>query len=301
LTVEYHPDPQIEGRRVIVDVIIPTRDRPQMTTEAVRSVLAQTHQDVNVIVVDDASVRPPLEDLRDERVRIVRNVRSRGPQAARQAGFEHGSASHVALLDSDDIWEPHKLERQLEAIGSADAITSWHAWERTGEPGKSAAVRQTAGPTRPLMTNNMSSPLFTRRSVERSGGFLPPGVPQLPTAEHVEFWVRYTKTSTVAVLPEVLTCCRHHPGERESDGLRLRTAADAYAYILDTHRSHLASFPDDLATMFAMTGARYVGAGAWRDGLAFLARSLSVPGSTNRRALLQRYVPFVVKAVALQK
>jgi glycosyltransferase involved in cell wall biosynthesis len=96
-----------------VSVIIPTYNRSAMLREAIASVLAQRDADYELIVVDDGSTdetRATLADLKN--VIVVRNQR-RGPAAARNRGVAIARAPLIAFLDSDDLWAPEKLRRQL--------------------------------------------------------------------------------------------------------------------------------------------------------------------------------------------
>ena len=96
-----------------VSVIIPTHNRRVMVTEAIESVLAQINADFEIIVVDDGSTDGTLDELaRFDRIIIEQTVR-RGPAAARNRGVALANAPLIAFLDSDDLWAPHKLRRQL--------------------------------------------------------------------------------------------------------------------------------------------------------------------------------------------
>lgn len=102
----------------IVSVIIPTYNREDTIEQAVRSVLKQTYQDLEVIVVDDGSsdyTSKLMENLlnEDPRVRYLRNESNRGPQAARNTGIQEALGQYIAFLDSDNEWLPQKLELQM--------------------------------------------------------------------------------------------------------------------------------------------------------------------------------------------
>ena len=278
-----------------VDVIIPTRDRPDLTDEAVRSVLNQTHTNLRVLVVDDASSGPALHSITDTRVDLIRRSIQGGPQAARQSGLESSDAPFVALLDSDDLWKPSKLESQLTRLVSGDnvqAVLTWHQWTHGHDV---LSIVRPHGPTRPNMTNNMSSPVFTRESLDSVGGFYPPGTPVLPTMEHVEFWVRYTACSEVAVIPQVLTICRSHTGTRESDFSGSAAAAAAVVYVVEAHKDSLANHPDYLAELFVKAGARYLDIGDRPHGTHYLARGLKCAPRDTRGKLLRKYGPFTAR------
>jgi glycosyltransferase involved in cell wall biosynthesis len=107
-----------------VSVVIPTCDRPELATRAVRSALAQTHRDLEVIVVvdgPDEATEKALAEVGDPRLRVVvLPVRGRAPNA-RNAGARGARGRWVALLDDDDEWLPGKLAVQLSLAAASTA------------------------------------------------------------------------------------------------------------------------------------------------------------------------------------
>lgn len=100
-----------------VSVVIPTHNRPQLLARAVNSVLQQTFQDFELIIVDDASTpRVLAESFNDKRVRILRNEKSEGGSRSRNRGIFASSSKWIAFLDDDDAWQPDKLEQQLKML-----------------------------------------------------------------------------------------------------------------------------------------------------------------------------------------
>lgn len=101
----------------LISIVIPTRHRPDLVVRAVRSVLGQTHQALEVIVVidgpDDLTVKS-LVDIKDFRLRIKALPTNHGPAEARNAGVKEARGRWVAFLDDDDEWLPQKLSRQLQ-------------------------------------------------------------------------------------------------------------------------------------------------------------------------------------------
>lgn len=107
------------GRSLPVDVsvIIPTYNRGPFLAEAINSVLAQTYQNVEVVVVDDGSSDDTLERLQPYGSKISIVTTNHGGAAhARNAGMKVAKGRYVAFLDSDDRYLPHKLALQVQIL-----------------------------------------------------------------------------------------------------------------------------------------------------------------------------------------
>ena len=101
-----------------VSVVVPTYNRADVLPRAIDSALAQTIDDVEVVVVDDASTEDieSVVDRYGDRVRYLAHETNRNGSAARNTGIRNSTGEYVAFLDSDDEWRPEKLERQLECL-----------------------------------------------------------------------------------------------------------------------------------------------------------------------------------------
>ena len=109
-----------------VSVVIPTYNRAETLPRAIDSVLEQTVEDLEVLVVDDGSTdHTPsvLADYTDPRLRTVVHSTNRGANVARNTGIDRARGEYVAFLDSDDEWLPEKLERQLTTL--EDRSSDW--------------------------------------------------------------------------------------------------------------------------------------------------------------------------------
>ena len=104
-----------------VSVIIPTYNRALLLQKAIQSVLDQTFQDFEIIVVNNYSIDNTIEVVRsfnDKRIKII-NIRNEGIIArSRNRGLKESQGNYIAFLDSDDLWLPEKLEKQVELLDS---------------------------------------------------------------------------------------------------------------------------------------------------------------------------------------
>ncbi len=105
--------------RVSVSVVIPTYNRESLVLRAIHSALGQTHTDLEVIVVDDASkdrTASVVDAIPDPRLRLLRHPTNLGGAVARNTGLRAARGDFIALLDSDDEWLPEKLQVQIGAL-----------------------------------------------------------------------------------------------------------------------------------------------------------------------------------------
>lgn len=114
----------------LVSVIMPAYNAQDYIEEAIRSVQAQTQQNWELLVLDDGSTDDTLAIAQrlarsDPRIRLLPNEENMGVAKTRNRGFSLSRGTYVALLDSDDVWLPEKLERQLEALQRTGADLSY--------------------------------------------------------------------------------------------------------------------------------------------------------------------------------
>lgn len=102
-----------------ISVIIPTYNRAHIIKESIQSVLDQSVLPLEVIIVDDHSTDNTSEvvnSFNNERIKYVLNKGAKGANGARNTGIKMAKGSYIAFQDSDDIWLPKKLEKQLKYI-----------------------------------------------------------------------------------------------------------------------------------------------------------------------------------------
>lgn len=198
----------------LVSVIIPTYNRAAWVAEAVASVLAQTWRDFELLVVDDGSTDATLEAVAPWRERLIylRTRENQGVAAARNLGARAAQGRWLAFLDSDDLWRPRKLERQMAYLKAHPEIRICQTdelWVRRGRrvnPPQSH-LKQGGRIFLPSLQRCLVSPsavMLCRRLFWEAGGF----DESLPACEDYDLWLRLAWRHDIGLLPEPLVVKR---------------------------------------------------------------------------------------------
>ena len=102
-------------RKDKISVVIPTYNREELIARSIYSVLEQTYDNLEVIVVDDASTdhtKEVVKGIKDKRVKYIQLKQNAGASNARNIGIEAAMGEYIAFQDSDDVFYPDKLEKQ---------------------------------------------------------------------------------------------------------------------------------------------------------------------------------------------
>ncbi len=207
-----------------VSIVIPSYDRLAYLREAVASVLAQTFARWELTVVDDGSTDATgayLSSLGDPRIRIERREHCGNPARLRNIGLGRSRGDFVAFLDSDDLWEPRKLQRQVEAMTESGCRWSYTRFGMMDEGGRPVPFIA-GGPwqphsgdiVEPLLSTEasvaISSLLVERRLALEVGGFDESEL--LLFREDYEFSVRLALAAHAVAVSELLCHVRQHQG-----------------------------------------------------------------------------------------
>src|SRR5258708_23537141 len=162
-----------------VSVIIPTHNRRELVREAIASVCAQTYQDFELIVIDDGSTDGTCEIVHEFPDVHYVFQENRGVSAARNRGVALSCGRLLAFLDSDDFWQPRKLETQVAffAVHSeAQICQTEELWLRNG--GRVNPQQKHRKPSGDIFTRSLqlclvspSAVMMHRELFEHSGGF----------------------------------------------------------------------------------------------------------------------------------
>lgn len=241
----------------MVSVIIPTYNRSDMVREAIESVMAQTYRDLEIIVVDDGSTddtRVVVASIPEERLRyhyLVHAERS----AARNFGIRNARGKYVAFLDSDDLFSPNKLEKQIKILEGQTGIglvysSAWivtegryrvpvDRWWSNNEKAPDSSLQydyiheaKISGKMHEniLMYNNeciiLLPTVMVRKDLFDVAGYFDERMSRI---EDVDLWRRIAKHTNFQALHEPLVAVRKHDGNTLESPQGFATTIDYYA------------------------------------------------------------------------
>lgn len=193
-----------------VSVVIPTFNRAAKVARAVASVLDQTFQDYEIIVVEDGSkdgTRDVLEQF-GNRIRVIFHRKNRGVSAARNTGIQASCSPLIAFLDSDDHWLPEKLKTQVEFFRvhpGAVACQTEEIWIRMGR--RVNPMKKHAKPSGKIFEPSLKlclvspSAVMLRRQVLDEVGLFDES---LPACEDYDLWLRISCRYPIHLIPSPL-------------------------------------------------------------------------------------------------
>ena len=230
--------------RPAVTVVIPTFNRASIVVRAIRSVLGQTCQDWELIVVDDGSTDGTEQVVRgfsDKRINYIRHDRNLGGGAARNTGIRHAQGEYVAFLDSDDEWPPEKLQKELEVFRNSDpalglVYTSKMILDETGRVLEILMAAKSGWVYEALLDWNFigscSRVTVKKQALERVAGF----DETLVSHQDWDLWLRVARVSRVAPVPNCLV--KRHLGSDQISG-SVRRICEGRERIFRKYRSEM--------------------------------------------------------------
>lgn len=245
-----------------ISVILPAYNRADSIQVAAESVLRQTWQDFELIIVDDCSTDGTVDAinaLSDTRIKCLSTDTNMGPSGARNKGIQAASGHWVAFQDSDDEWLPEKLEQQmarLQARGMVD-IGAYCGMIIVGMPDKADATARTSARYHPdtqvqnvegdigttLMHHSLISTqtlMVERETLIKVGGFNE----ALPALVDWECVIRLSLEGSFAFVDTPLVLQNFSENSVTKDRWR---RAQARRTIIETHHDLMRNHPDALA------------------------------------------------------
>ena len=265
-----------------VSVIIPTYNRVHLIGKAIKSVLNQTYQDFEIIVIDDGSTDNTGEIIRsfkDKRVKYIKKYKeNKGISVARNIGIKMARGKYIALLDSDDEWLPEKLDKQVKILQSESpevgVVCSWsYNIDEKGNyiskrylPKKDGYIYEDL-----LSTNPISVPtvLIRKECFNRVGLF----DDLLNAQEDWDMWIRIAKYYRFALIKIPLVKYRLHSNQISRNlELKIITANR----ILVKYANELKKRPCTHSKHYFYIGNRLCHMGKTKEGQRYLIKAISL-------------------------
>lgn len=274
--------------RPAVSVVIPSRDRPALLQRCLASVCAQSFENTEILVVDDASTTPVVVNACGEQpVRVLRHASRRGASAARNTGFGAARGEFIAFLDDDDEWHREKLSLQVAALrkASSGTVLAYCGYELTWT--QTRAVLETYTPDAvPLAASDFlhrtffgcSMPLIRGAALRAVDGF----DPDLAGMQDRDLWLRLAGQGPFVPVPRILVTCHVH-GPSISTDVQLKIHAKQQFWT--KHGASLAADPRACTRHFRRLAMLYFASGDSRNGRSCLARAHTWTPKVSRRWL----------------
>ncbi len=215
---------------------MPTYNHAQFIKEAMDSVLNQTFQNLELIIVDNYSednTSDIISSYKDNRIKYLKFRNNGIIAASRNHGIEHASGKYVAFIDSDDIWLPNKLSLQSNALESNGIKGISFCKFKVMSPDK-IEHEKVMGPKQSELPDHLyerlikanfvvsSSVVALKEALNDVGNF--DEHPDLRCSEDFDLWLRITRKYKAAYVDEVLGIYRMHGTNQSADDLRLKRA-----------------------------------------------------------------------------
>jgi glycosyltransferase involved in cell wall biosynthesis len=276
-----------------VSVIIPTRNRVELLQRAITSVLCQTFDDFELLVVDDGSTdgtRDAVDARIDPRVRYLPQSESRGTAAARNVGITSAASPYCAFLDDDDEWLPDKLRLQIAKIEAASPRVAVIA---TGYVEVAATTRGVIREWIPTGTGWGFDEVLTRGNLAptstilvKTDCFARVGLfdPSLTYGEDLDMWLRLTREFDIDAVAAPLTIISLQPNGLSRSYAVIAQGCDAF---IRKNRTVLEGFPQVYAERLRSLGTYYAFIGEMRKARTAFRQAVAVdPGNLKTYACI---------------
>ena len=237
-----------------VSVVIPTYNRAELLPRAINSVLSQTYDDYEIIIVDDCSTdhtREVVTTWSEERVRYIRHAENRQQSGALNTGINHARGQYVAFLDDDDEWVPTKLERQVAALESGGPTVGLvYGWldqvnDRTGYVHPQYRKTMSGDLSAKLLALSIPGPTITLMVRTRIAREIQGFDESLKAYNDLDFLIRISQLCEIAVLREVVAVQHVGHGHTRMNVDSETVLADKADYI----RGHIRRFSTQLSRL----------------------------------------------------
>jgi len=262
-----------------VSIIIPTYNRPHLAGRAIKSVLNQTHQNFEIILVDDSpnnDTKEVVKQLKDERIKYIKSEDiKRGSAAARKRNLGIRNISqdskYIAFLDDDDEFLPTFLEETLKKLEQENEVVAVGVYgESRLEDGRKLKRRY---PLREFWETRLGNGSVLRREIFEKENIW---FDEKTLFEDLDFGVRVAKNHKVGFIPKILRVYYIYPSKKgESSSTKYERQADNLGYFFKKNQDiYFAAGKRAFGFLNFLAGKIYCQAGRIREGRFHFKKAL---------------------------
>ena len=271
----------------LVSAIITTHKRePELVLRAVQSILDQTYQNLEIIVVDDSpttflsreKVAEKLNDIKDKRFKYIQHEINQGACVARNTGIDASAGNYVAFLDDDDVWHKDKIEKQVQKFLQGEyGLVYCNAYEINEIKGTKKVMGQKfyrgyifAKLLEQNFIGSTSFPLIKKQCLNECGGF----DETLQASQDYDLWLRIAEKHAVEYIDEPLVDYYIHEGDAISkDSLKTIQGAEV---INKKYQGFLSKNPKILSKKYSYLAIYYLREGLTKISFSHYIKSIKL-------------------------
>jgi len=247
----------------LVSVVIPSYKRPHMLGRALKSVLSQTYDNLEIIVVND----DPETDLDritvlDDRIKLINHEKNRGAPAARNTGIKNSTGEYIAFLDDDDEWLPEKIEKQVKKFEELDSNYGIvYCWWKIIK--KEKTIEKTPEKKGDIYPDSLQScPATTSATMLRKEVFdnVGPFNTELQSHQEWDMWFRTSKKYKFSYIPEILML--QHRTHLDRISANINRHVETWDIIMEKYKDEFEKHPSILHQKTKAKGVRLGSMGA---------------------------------------
>jgi len=266
----------------VVSVVIATFNRREKLKRALESVFNQTLKDIEIIVVDNASVDGTedfVKSIQDQRICYVKHDTNKGGPAARNTGIKKAKADLIALLDDDDEWFPAKLTKQVEKLNENPSHTGLiyagaEIYNEVQQKMMQIYRPQFRGKVYQRLLlgtilSSVTSVLVRARCFEQVGGF----DEKLSSCQDWDMWLRIAQYFEFDYVDETLVRINMHGEQISTDYTKL---IPGRTRMVEKHAEEFKKYPDIYLIHLKRVGKLHFINGTWKQGFLWFEKAIKL-------------------------
>jgi len=242
----------------LVSVVIPTYKRPKKLNRALKSVINQTYNSLEIIIVND-DPETDLDNITelDDKIKLINHKENRGAPAARNTGIKNSSGKYIAFLDDDDKWLPKKIEKQIKLFKNLNkSYGVIYTWSKTIKGNKNS---KKSTPTR---KGNIFEDLLEKSFIRLPTVLIKKNCFQngdlfdekMKSCQDTDLFLRLAKKYKFSYVPEILVEIYQTHSDRITTNIKRRIKGSER--LISKHKSDFERHPKSLHRRYKLLGVK---------------------------------------------